>query len=101
MGCDKDKTHILNRSNQNIINMANIKISTVEVKAKAKAILVDPAFVTKCCFAKTDAHRLIECVNSMLQTPYEDEWKLQILLNDASDLSDFVDSLMEAIGTSE
>lgn len=81
--------------------MANIKISTVEVKAKTKAILVDPTFVMKCCFAKTDANTLVDCVNSMLQTPHEDEWKIQILLNEATNLSAFLDSLMGAIVTSE
>ena len=81
--------------------MANIKISTVEVKAKTKAILADPAFVMKCCFARTDAHTLVDYVNSMLQTPHEDEWKIQILLNEANNLSDFLDSLIGAIVTSE
>lgn len=77
--------------------MANIKISTVTLKT----IELTPSFIAQCVHAQTNAHRLIECVNSMLQTPYEDEWKLQILLNDANNLSDFVDSLMEAIETSK
>ena len=81
--------------------MANIKISTVEVKAKTKAILADPAFVMKCCFARTDADTLVDYANSMLQTPHEDEWKIQVILNAATNLSAFLDSLIGAIVTSE
>lgn len=77
--------------------MANIKISTVTLKT----IELTPSFIAQCVRAQTNARTLIECVNSMLQTPHEDEWKIQILLNETSNLSDFVDSLIEAIETSK
>ncbi len=73
--------------------MANIKISTVTLKT----IELTPSFIAQCVRAQTNAHTLVDYVNSMLQTPHEDEWKIQILLNEANNLSDFVDSLMEAI----
>lgn len=77
--------------------MANIKISTVTLQT----IELTPSFIAQCVHAQTNARTLIECVNSMLQTPHEDEWKIQILLNEANNLSDFIDSLIEAIETSE
>lgn len=73
--------------------MANIKISTVTLKT----IELTPSFITQCVRAQTNANTLVDCVNSMVQTPHEDEWKIQILLNEANNLSNFVNSLMEAI----
>ena len=77
--------------------MANIKIGTVTLQT----IELTPSFIAQCVHAQTSAHTLVDYVNSMLQTPREDEWKIQVLLNEANNLSDFVDSLIKAIEMSK